>query len=114
MPFLNKNARFFENFHILLWLIKDSFWLLEWRIVGTIMIIPTILVALIIAIKTFKESDFYLNIAVCCWISSNAFWMLCEFYNWLDYKIFAIYPFLIGLLFTGYYFYISRTPKSGN
>jgi hypothetical protein len=102
---IKRNARFYENFHILLWLVKDSFWLLEWRLAGTLMIIPTIFVAILIAYKTVKELEFYLNVAVCCWIFSNAFWMLCEFYKWEDYKINAIFPFLIGIGFTTIYFY---------
>ena len=35
------NIRKFENFHILLWLLKDMSWLILWRALGIFMIIPT-------------------------------------------------------------------------
>jgi hypothetical protein len=38
--------RFIENFHIVLWLIKDSCWLVQFKIGGVIMIVPTIGMAL--------------------------------------------------------------------
>ena len=28
----------FDNVHVLLWLIKDTCWMLEWKVLGTIMI----------------------------------------------------------------------------
>ena len=37
-----------ENLHILLWLLKDVCWALNFHIMGMIMIIPTVTVAVVI------------------------------------------------------------------
>lgn len=92
------NIRKFENFHILLWLLKDTSWLLGWKILGTIMIIPTLTFAVILTFKTRVQiSDFIHNIAITLWICANSFWMLSEFFEFQDMQIYAIIPFSTGL-----------------
>ena len=41
-----------ENLHIVLWLIKDLFWVMLWKPLGLIMIIPTIGASLLITWQT--------------------------------------------------------------
>jgi hypothetical protein len=88
----------FDNIHILLWLIKDTCWMLEWRILGTAMILPTIGVAIYLAARSAAEDVFWINLAICFWISANAYWMVCEFVEMEQYKDWAGLPFALGLL----------------
>ena len=88
----------FDNLHILLWLLKDTCWMLEWRILGTLMIAPTLAVAVYIAMKSAAEQAFWLNLAICFWISANAYWMVCEFVSREEYKNYAGVGFALGFV----------------
>ena len=99
-----RELRRLENIHIPLWLIKAICWMMEWRIVGVTMIIPTVTVALIIARKTWGSNEFLINLAICFWIFANAFWMCCEFFNFLHLKNVASIPFVLGIVFTALYY----------
>lgn len=104
-----KSIRHYENIHIPLWLLKDTCWMLEWRILGVIMIVPTISVAIYIALKTWKEKsdEFWINLAICFWIAANAYWMCCEFFGHVELKNYAGFPFLVGMLCVSI-FYLKR------
>lgn len=100
-------TRRIENFHILLWLLKDISWLMTWRSLGIFMIIPTLGFAILIAWKSRESrSELFHNLAIIFWITANSFWMITEFFGMEDeLKIFAIIPFTIGLCFiVSYYF----------
>jgi hypothetical protein len=101
--------RHYENLHIPLWLLKDTCWMLQWKVLGVTMIIPTISVAIIIAIKCWRERDdeFWINLAICFWIAANSYWMICEFTGHEDIKDYAGYPFVVGMICV-LYFYIKR------
>ena len=103
---MNK-TRHFENLHIPLWLMKDTCWMLQWRVFGITMIIPTMTVAIIIAYKTWKEKDdeFWINLAICFWISANSYWMICEFFHHEEIKNYAGFPFLAGMLSVAFFYY---------
>jgi hypothetical protein len=60
----NTFASKFDNMHVLLWLIKDTCWMLEWRIFGTAMIAPTIGVAVFLAVRSRLERLFWINLAI--------------------------------------------------
>lgn len=110
-------VKHYENLHIPLWLLKDTCWMLHWKTMGITMIFPTVLVALIIAIKTWKEKtdDFWINLAVLFWISGNSYWMTCEFFKHEDIKNFAGIPFVAGMISVGYfYFKRSRNKDSAS
>ncbi len=109
-----------ENLHILLWLIKDACWAMNYRIPGMIMIIPTLLVALFITWQTRHIlSEFLHNLAVVFWISANCTWMIGEFYGW-DENLWGEYglrqmsliPFVIGLLILIYYYLFLASKKT--
>lgn len=112
-------ARFrrIENLHILLWLIKDACWAVNFKPLGMIMIVPTILAALIIAWQTRKVlSELVHNLAVVFWITANCTWMIGEFYGWDEGKYglrhMALIPFGIGLLILVLYYILYHTnPK---
>jgi hypothetical protein len=77
----NRDVREFENFHIVLWLLKDVCWVMGYKTMGTIMIIPTVSMAIYIVWLTRKSVvDLYHNLAVVCWITANSLWMLGELY----------------------------------
>ena len=94
LPVLRKS----ENLHILLWLIKDSCWMLEIRWLGTLMIVPTVSVAIWITWMTRKGRELFINMAVFFWIVANSAWMLMEFFKWEDYKLYTGIPFAFGLI----------------
>ncbi|MES2781130.1 MAG: hypothetical protein V4651_14650 [Bacteroidota bacterium] len=90
--------------HIVLWLIKDTCWLLHFRIGGVIMAFPTIAMAIYIAVKTRKEMHLLLpNLSVCCWICANVVWMLGEFFDF-NHIPYALSFFLSGIVCIAYYF----------
>jgi hypothetical protein len=92
------NLRKYENLHIVLWLIKDTFWVLDLKIPGLIMVFPTIFVAIDITRRSFaNRADFMHNLAVVCWICANAIWMIGEFYFDDRLRSVAIVFFSLGL-----------------
>jgi hypothetical protein len=107
-------ARFrrIENLHILLWLIKDLCWALNYKWVAMIMIVPTLAVALMITWQTRHIlSELLHNLAVVFWITANCTWMVGEFYGWdenligeIGLRQLAVFPFGIGLLILAYYY----------
>jgi hypothetical protein len=101
------SLRHFENLHIPLWLLKDTCWMMEWRVLGIIMIIPTVSVALYLTYKSRLTRDLYINMAVSFWITANAFWMACEFFGHAELKYYSSIPFVLGMLFT-FLFYVSK------
>lgn len=98
-----------ENLHILLWLIKDVCWALNFKIMGMIMIIPTLTVAIAITWQTRRiTSELIHNLAVVLWITANCFWMTGEFYGFDEgtwgARHLALIPFGMGLLILLYYY----------
>jgi len=97
--------RKFENFHILLWLLKDLSWVMDFKILGLIMIVPTIGVAVYITILTRKSSsELFHNLAVVCWICANSVWMIGEFFYDDTTRPAATVFFAAGLLFIIWYY----------
>jgi hypothetical protein len=86
-----------ENYHILLWLFKDISWMMEFRVFGAIMILPTLCMAVHILYKSKKHIEFWVNLAVLFWILANSTWMLIEFFN-LGNKIISLPFFILGLV----------------
>jgi hypothetical protein len=97
--------RKYENIHIPLWLLKDTCWMMEWKTIGVIMIVPTIFVAALLAWRTRKDEEFFVNLAILCWIMANAFWMCCEFFDYLQYKDFAGIGFIAGAISISAFYY---------
>lgn len=103
-----------ENLHILFWLMKDMSWVMVWRPLGLAMILPTLVIAIVITIRTRRYmSEFCHNLAVVFWIAANSYWMICEFFvfdsdplNFYDYsyKDLTIVPFSMGLLVLAFYY----------
>lgn len=76
------NQRLLENLHIPLWFLKDIAWSNEFKTLGMIMAIPTVLLAIHITILSVKDRFHFLpNLSVVFWILANCFWMLDEFFS---------------------------------
>jgi hypothetical protein len=108
-----------ENLHIIFWLLKDIGWCMIWRPLGIAMIFPTLIIAIIIAVRTRQfMSEVCHNVAIAFWITANSYWMVSEFLHFdtnivlgnFTYKHLAMIPFLIGVCILAYY-YIWWKPK---
>lgn len=94
---MDNKIRKFENYHIVLWLIKDLCWALEWRPLGITMITPTVGLAIYLAYKSYgNRSEFLHGLAIVLWICANAIWMVGEFYDF-ETKPIAAVLFVCGL-----------------
>jgi hypothetical protein len=102
-----------ENLHIVFWLFKDISWCIVWKPLGIAMIIPTLIIAIIIAFNTRQYmSEVCHNLAIVFWITANSYWMISEFAEidtliisgWITYKHLAIIPFIMGILALAYYY----------
>jgi hypothetical protein len=107
----SENIRKHENLHIVFWLIKDSCWMLQLRWLGILMIIPTISIALLIVFVTRKSVDLYINLSILFWICANSIWMYVEFFTDGEYKLAAAFPFALGFIFVGLFYYKTLTTK---
>jgi hypothetical protein len=91
-----------------------------WKLLGTIFIIPTLIISIVIAWRTRTiMSELCHNLAITLWISANSLWMITEFIH-LDnlqlaggyiYKQLALIPFIAGLLIVAFYYLIWK-PKN--
>ena len=108
-----------ENLHIVFWLFKDVAWCMGWRWLGVTMIIPTLIIAIVIAYRTRKYmSELTHNMAITVWISANSYWMISEFLGFdtqplfagFTFKHLALIPFTIGILILAFYYLIWK-PK---
>ena len=105
MDGINKTRKI-ENFHILLWLIKDLCWVTLSKLAGVLMIFPTLSLALFITWKNRKfRSELLHNIAICFWICANSTWMIGEFYVHDSTRDWAVVFFVLGLLSMLYYYF---------
>ena len=95
-----------ENLHIVFWLLKDISWCMVWKPLGILMIFPTLIIAISIAIRSRKYmSELTHNVAIVFWICANSYWMISEFagfdsnifFGIYTYKHLAVIPFGIGL-----------------
>jgi hypothetical protein len=107
-----QKIRKLENTHILLWLIKDTCWVLEFKLVGVLMILPTVAMAFYLTyLSRTDKKEFLHNLAVSCWIIANSTWMIGEFYFNDSTKPIAAAFFILGLTFVGIY-YLSKLKRT--
>lgn len=90
-------SRFIENIHVGLWLVKDTSWMMEYKFLGCIMIIPTIVAAVWILNRSRESIEFWVNLAVLFWIMANSSWMIIEFFHFSN-KIFVLPLFIAGFI----------------
>jgi hypothetical protein len=76
---IRKNSWDIHEIHITSWLIKDIFWTLKLSLFATIMVAPTVILALYILIKEKENRDG--NWTLFFWLLMNISWMLHELQN---------------------------------
>jgi len=104
--------REYENLHILMWLLKDTCWVMLWKEAGMIMIVPTIAVAIHITwLRRKIKSDLFHNLAVCFWISANSIWMIGEFFLDDTLRPIATMFFVTGLITVTIYYLLALVGK---
>lgn len=104
-----RNLRAGENLHIVLWLVKDVCWVLDWRAAGVIMFVPTLAMAAYIAWRFRRViGEFLHSLAVVSWICANGIWMLGEFFCDDCTRPPATVFFVIGLLCVGCYYLLVK------
>jgi hypothetical protein len=100
-----QNIRKYENLHILLWLVKDVCWISNFKVMGMVMALPTIIVAIFITyIHRNIISELIHNMAVCCWIFANITWMTGEFFFNDGTRPYAIVFISLGVIILSYYY----------
>lgn len=87
--------------------------MLQWKIMGMVMIVPTISVAIYITVISFKEKndEFWINLAILFWIIANSYWMICEFVKHEELKDYAGIPFVGGMISVAIYYGIRLKNK---
>ena len=96
-----------ENFHIVLWLLKDLCWVMDLKALGLFMILPTIAMAVYIAWRSRGELGELLHcIAVVLWIMANSTWMIGEFFFADTTRPIAISFFAAGIATVLWYYLI--------
>lgn len=95
-----------DNFHIVLWLMKDIFWVREEQFWGVLMIMPTVSVAMILTIQSIHQKQgFYSNFAILCWMLADSIWMVDEFFI-LEIQWITLGLFILGILSMVYYYIV--------
>jgi len=104
-PAMFHSLRASENFHITLWLLKDVCWVMDLKLMGVIMIAPTLAMALFIAWRCSNDvGDLLHSVAVVLWIMANSTWMIGEFFFADHTRPLAIVFFAAGLLVVACYY----------
>lgn len=109
MPRLFPDVRAGENFLIVLWLVKDTCWAMDLAVPATLMIAPTIAVAVMIAWRHRHEAYERAHaLATVFWITANSTWMVGEFFLGDRLRTPAIMLFAVGMCCVLWYYLIER------
>ena len=94
-----------ENLHVLLWIVKDTCWVKDYRLLGVGMILPTIAVAIYLTIKSrCQREELIHNLAVCFWLGANSVWMIGEFFYEDGTRPYAVVFFALGLFTLAFHY----------
>lgn len=87
-----------ENLHVVLWLIKDMCWMLDFKTAGAIMILPTLAMAFYVIYLSKNNFNLVIvNLAIVFWICANSAWMISDFYNNISRSVSLIF-FIAGIV----------------
>lgn len=104
-----------ENRHIVLWLIKDVCWHLEWPGLAFAAYWPTLLLATYITYRSRQEPvERWFNAAVCCWLLANGAWMFSDLFGWKMLILPARVFFTAGLAILAFYYLFIRPKLPAN
>jgi hypothetical protein len=94
-----------QNFHIVMWLLKDTCWVLNYKWTSLFMIFPTLSAAFYITYRLRQgRADLFHNLAICCWILGNSTWMVGDFLLKDQLRPQAATFFVVGMLLAIYYY----------
>jgi hypothetical protein len=94
-----------ENLHILFWLLKDLCWVMDLRVIGLALVVPTVWLAFWISWRSRDQrSDLFHSAAVVCWILANSTWMIGEFFMEDSTRPVAVVFFVAGLGILGWHY----------
>ncbi len=94
-----------ENFHIVLWLLKDLCWVMDLHLAGVIMVVPTVGMAGYIAWQCRADlGELLHSISVVFWILANSTWMIGEFFFDDGTRPLVAAFFVAGLLTVSWYY----------
>ncbi len=97
-----------ENLHIVLWLLKDFGWIMNFQVLALVMAVPTLWLAGQLCWMTRGDkSELHHNVAVLCWITANVVWMSGEFFYNDGIRHLAAPFFVLGLLILAKFYLIS-------
>lgn len=103
-----------QNLHIVMWLFKDSCWVLSFKWLGVFMIIPTLTVAFYITYQSrASKIDLFHNLAICSWIIANAIWMVGDFFFNDTFRPYATIFFIAGLILVAYFYLFLNKRNNG-
>ena len=109
-----RSIRASENFHIVLWLLKDLCWISDWKVAGMVMITPTVLMAGWIAWRSRRHvGELLHSLAVVLWIMANGTWMTGEFFFQDTIRHLALPFFIAGLLCVAWYYLVLMPQGKG-
>jgi hypothetical protein len=102
-----------ENLHIVFWLFKDASWAADVKWLGTLMILPTLAIAIYLLLRNWHDlADRFHNLAITFWITANSLWMVGEFFKMDEapyhLRKWCLIPFLIGIIIVLVYYIFLR------
>lgn len=101
------NLRTSENFHIVLWLLKDLCWVMDLHVAGVVMVVPTVAMAVHITWQCRDDiGELLHSLSVVLWIVANSIWMLGEFFLSDSTRPLAAAFFVAGLLTVSWYYVV--------
>ncbi len=107
-----RSLRASENFHIVLWLLKDLCWVMDLKLAGVIMVVPTVAMAVHIAWRSRADiGELLHSVAVVFWILANGTWMIGEFFLADGTRPLAATFFIAGLLSVLWYYAVELPRK---
>lgn len=91
----------FDGIHLLLWLIKDTLWVMGFKYATLLMIIPTVSYTCYLLYKNRENRSFFiLYIAILFWLLGNSAWIVNDFFLQNKYNTVCYVFFILGILTT--------------
>ena len=94
----NSLAVKFDSIHLLLWLVKDTLWVMGFKYATLFMILPTVGYTFYLLSKNYQDKNYFiLYLAILCWLLGNSAWILNDFLFENKYNVICYALFLLGI-----------------
>lgn len=95
-----------QNLHLFLWLLKDTFWILNFKYLALFLILPTISLAVYFTwLQRRSNVDLLHNLALTFWITGNSSWIVGDFFFNDQSRAVSSLFFIIGIIILLYYYF---------